>query len=774
MSTTHARPEERNVTADTPVIDVVAEQRARREAGPRLRRLGIHGPRQSGKTCYLTVLNRYRKSGDAGVLIKDDATINYLSSLWDHYLAQGRHTPRTAGIPSEIRFDLQSGGRTWEVETRDYPGERVQRPVDAETVAWLESCDAILVFVDVTCSSNDLADRLNEVDLLLDALRKLSHDGNTIARPLGLVLTKWDALGPVSPSAPAREDARAHSFLNARAEFRQLYHALLQAGHPDRVKVFPVSSFGENRGGTEPPEGGPIAPLNLHAPLVWAMRLADERLLESARRRVEERLGRWWPDVRGALAEYDRLVHEHGLNKGPLFDDEIEPTRRQLRQRLRKRRTVALALLLPVLALLGVGGLVVLDSADYNRARSVLEDPEQPPAEVTRICHDYVTNWNPMGRVLGHRAEIEARLQGSLHAREEAEFRALAELFGKQQDQTLIRERQKSAQSFRERWPGSGFLAQIDTWQAADRVALETLRHEDAYKALTARVRNLADDGREDRILDEYTRFLSDWPSGPRSTEVHEKQKAVLTARNNKAWADLVHLEERSPGQHELIINKARPFLVSSTTDIQKQAQRMITRHEADWDHDDYEAVRRACNEVREPSGLRVAQQKARDYLEAKYPPRQRKAAVEKWTRWFEGLQKSQDYYITVRSVEIPAGSKLRDVFTDEEVKVYVRIGAMLHTTGWHKGKKGSITLGDKVGPFRLIWGKEETIEVTVEEYDNLSSNDKSVGRKTDGSFVLFHANGPFSTTDVRNKDVKVYMECPEVVVPRLPAYNVK
>ena len=89
---------------------------------------------------------------------------------------------------------------------------------------------------------------LNEVDLLLSALRQLSHDGNTIARPLGLVLTKWDTQGPITAAAPDGEEQRAHAWLSERPEFRQLLHALQHAGHPDRVKVFPVSAFGENVG----------------------------------------------------------------------------------------------------------------------------------------------------------------------------------------------------------------------------------------------------------------------------------------------------------------------------------------------------------------------------------------------------------------------------------------------------------------------------------------------------------------------------------------------
>src|SRR5262245_25598429 len=150
MSAAPPRPEELSLPED------VADAGRAADAGPRLRHLGIHGPRQSGKTCYLTVLHRFRKAEDAAILIKEPATSAYLEEVWDRYLSQGKHTPRTAGVPTQIRFDLQSDGHTWEVQTRDYPGERVQRPVDADTRAWLEGCDAILVFVDSTSPPEQL------------------------------------------------------------------------------------------------------------------------------------------------------------------------------------------------------------------------------------------------------------------------------------------------------------------------------------------------------------------------------------------------------------------------------------------------------------------------------------------------------------------------------------------------------------------------------------------------------------------------------------------
>jgi len=165
-------------------------------------------------------------------------------------------------LPAEVRFALQAGGRTWEVQTRDYPGERVQRPVDGETLAWLEACDAVLVFVDATSPPDLLAERLNEVDLLLAALRQLSHDGNTIARPLGLVLTSGTRRADHGGVSRGRDQRAMPGSASARVS--PAPPRLQHAGHPDRVKVFPCRRSAKPR--RHRSAGRRTArPLNLHA-----------------------------------------------------------------------------------------------------------------------------------------------------------------------------------------------------------------------------------------------------------------------------------------------------------------------------------------------------------------------------------------------------------------------------------------------------------------------------------------------------------------------------
>ena len=75
------------------------------------------------------------------------------------------------------------------------------------------------------------------------------------------------------------------------------------------------------------------------------------------------------------------------------------------------------------------------------------------------------------------------------------------------------------------------------------------------------------------------------------------------------------------------------------------------------------------------------------------------------------------------------------------------------------------------MGPFRRAWGRPLTLKVDVEEYDQFDPNDHAIGEKSDDTFVLLWANREFVTRCKNDAEVTVRLECPEVAIPRLPAY---
>src|SRR5262245_30660647 len=118
-------------------------------------RIGIHAPRNAGKTCLFACLYGLRAMLHDQLTIDDNATLNYLRDIWDH-LRKGQVPPATAMTrPTELEWRLGSGEDLWEIRTCDYPGALVEPSVDGtsrhlreQARTWFHSCDAILVLVD--------------------------------------------------------------------------------------------------------------------------------------------------------------------------------------------------------------------------------------------------------------------------------------------------------------------------------------------------------------------------------------------------------------------------------------------------------------------------------------------------------------------------------------------------------------------------------------------------------------------------------------------------
>src|SRR5437867_1698326 len=89
-------------------------------------RIGIHGPREAGKTCFLGALYADRACGDGTFTFTDDATINYLQRVWKE-LSEGRHEATAMGLPTQLKVSFQSAKQpSLPLELCDYAGALVQ------------------------------------------------------------------------------------------------------------------------------------------------------------------------------------------------------------------------------------------------------------------------------------------------------------------------------------------------------------------------------------------------------------------------------------------------------------------------------------------------------------------------------------------------------------------------------------------------------------------------------------------------------------------------
>ena len=237
--------------------------------------------------------------------------------------------------------------------------------------------------------------------MLLDRLLVRGPDGNTVEKPLALLLTKWDVHGEISDD-PAQEEQKALAFLESHPVFQQIAYKLKQAG--DRVKVFPVSAFGSHRDGNLPPLDGP-KPFNLHLPIAWAVRKVDEMLYESAKRGLVSFAGSgWWKKYGQAIACYTDLVKKTGINKGPVYE-QIQAELRPLKKAHFKRRCWEVAALVAII----VGGMRWSEAHRYSTISRLLDDPSVPIQQVDALCQPYVDGWNLFSDWTGHKQAVRKR-----------------------------------------------------------------------------------------------------------------------------------------------------------------------------------------------------------------------------------------------------------------------------------------------------------------------------------------------------------------------------
>ena len=244
-------------------------------------RIGIFGSRGVGKTSCFACLYGDSKPADAAVSFPETDSRSYLEGLWED-LVQGKSMEGTAAEPLRpLSLNLTDGDETWNLKTCDYAGRLIEsggkggagneeRQLRQSVESWLHESDAILIFLDITTrgdvQDSYLRDRQDELDRLLGALGVLAKGGK-VGKPLALVLTKWDVLGPISGDLVA-ERARAERFIQGRERLGRIISDLRLGG--GGVEVFPAVGVWSQPGSPQAAGGRTRPPLR--SALRWSGR----------------------------------------------------------------------------------------------------------------------------------------------------------------------------------------------------------------------------------------------------------------------------------------------------------------------------------------------------------------------------------------------------------------------------------------------------------------------------------------------------------------------
>jgi hypothetical protein len=300
----------------------------------------------------------------------------------------------------------------------------------------------------------------------------------------------------------------------------------------------------------------------------------------------------------------------------------------------------------------------------------------------------------------------------------------------------------------------------------------EARRQDEDYRGVLARVEDHKKGLDFAAVVREYQAFLATWGSrSPHAGEIEQRLKQAQEARDDRAWMQVESFVQQNPASYRRILEKAEEYRIDpDNSRHRREAGERIEDTLTAWDHADYEEFRKAT-EGKDGASVAAAASKADEYLDSPCRRRLMKEEVERWKGWFEGLKQERDYYIVVRSVKILDGSDLNPRIGTVQPIVHLTIQGRTYATP-RKYQGQDLTMEEKLGPYKLKWGDGGKIEIDLESYHHVASNDHATLTLEDDRWPLLRVAGVVTVKCKNNKDNEVRFQCDETVPPPVKAYG--
>ncbi|GBD36167.1 hypothetical protein HRbin36_01288 [bacterium HR36] len=519
-----------------------------------VRQIGIHGARGTGKTCYLAALYGRRTGEKIGFSISlnpdnPDDSINHLSNAW-RALQSGSVPPATALVnPFRLSLTASYQGQSWSIRTQDYAGVLVERTATGtpdlkqEVLQWLSECDGVLIFVDLSEPRSQLLERLNEVDMLINRLRTLSPDGQTIPIPVAVVFTKWDRVaGDLSGADWRQQQDKLRHYLAANPDFKQFHDQVQFSG--ERVEIFPVSAFGKAYDNNLPPPSG-VHPFGIHEPILWLLQECDQAILDAADMLTAPLLSKRWANYHRAIAIYKGVAQHRQITRGPVAD-QIGQRLRQCRMR-RFSRSAALAGCAVTLALaLFTAGVFAWDTYQYRQVCRTFQDVRFSPEDKEALAKPYLNTKNPFADWLGRRQDIHHQLDKARKKWHDEDYGELCRyyLVAKDSDDKQ-QELKKRLAEFLRRWPDSEHRPEVEAWLNNAEARIHDFQELKAYEALLQFVTQYPKDSEAEQRIQAAEKFLTDYPQSKFKSEVESIKRTAEKISHDYYWGKYQALHDK-------------------------------------------------------------------------------------------------------------------------------------------------------------------------------------------------------------------------------------
>jgi hypothetical protein len=602
----------------------------------RPQRIGVFGHRGVGKTTLLTMLYREAVGGRLPGLrlaAADARTADYLADKVLQ-LEAGQRLPATLA-ETDLALHLYHGDTRLELLVKDYQGEHIERGRHGPVREFLAECDAVWLCLDVG-TVPEPAERLRrqqEIEQLIEDYL-VAEPHRTMERPIALLLTKSDLLGP----EPADIDALAD------AHFGMTRHAL--RSHCPHNGLIAVSSLGAGVRSQESEEAiqanssaiPPLSPMNLAEPLTW---LAATLQLQD-----EARLERLWAldGKQGTLLDrcVKCFIHRYPQAAAATLHSQ---RLRELRRRRRRRRAFTGIAAAACLVL----GLWTYDAVGYRSASRFETDHAADPTAVLATWQEYQAT-HPT-RSLSGSDVTEDHLKEIAHAARQQECDArLAELRHQAADPDADPEKLwHQFQDFRGRFPEVNVTGDLEQLRTNLQSRRDDQRRHAAQRAFDALMRHSQRPTDLMAVVTEADRFLRDFADTGLEEEVRRCRTACLLRLDEQDIHAAREYSARQPLNFQTRRELYQRYLDrhpggGACTEEAKAALRAIDR---DWDKHDFRALRDQF--VAHPGDVAETVSHCRRYL-AVHPHGKFRGPAEEVLRWTERVTAAGEYKVTLKS----------------------------------------------------------------------------------------------------------------------------
>jgi hypothetical protein len=593
----------------------------------RPQRVGIFGHRGVGKTTLITLLYREAVAGRLPGLrlaAADARTANYLSDKIVH-LEAGQKLPATLA-ETDLRLHLYHHTDRLDLLIKDYQGEHVELGRAEPIRDFLRDCDVVCLCLDsgLLVSSDLRWERQQEIEQVVEDYLA-TEPAPELHRPMALVLTKADCLGPQPDDSGAL----------AREQFGLASHALQT--HCPSHDFLAVSCL--ETSATDPLRIQ-LAPRNLDSLLIW--------LVSAVQRQDESRLNWLWGQracppalLERCFAEFARRFPESAATGA--FRQQIRQARWQ-RYRRRGLATAA-AITATMVSLWGY------DALGHYQARRFEEDnPAAAGASVERW--QAYQAWHPtrfLTRASTPESEESHLVQLQTEARRQECETRLAEMRRRAEDPEVNAEALwEDFRRFHADYPEAATASDVEGLRSALKARRDDVvesKAGQAYAELQAaegRSADLAD------LVQLADRFLHRFAGTALESEFRQRRDAYLARMDERLIEVARSYSAKNPFNFQTRREHYQRYLDRYPAGAAAtEARSGLENIDREWDRYDFRAVRDQF--LKNPANIPELVARCRTYL-AVHPQGRFTASATELLRWTERVTAPGEYRVILRN----------------------------------------------------------------------------------------------------------------------------